>query len=144
MRRPVDRLEPRIALTVAGPTRDPVGKRITVTAWVLVDSDVSTITNATPAVRRDRCIDGCIEDRATNGDGDTVLAGIIVVLVSGARTVGWNAVDDADQVSVLARVVVAAVGHEDGVAGELELEGFVLGTFADTIRERQSREGMIL
>jgi len=66
-----------------------------------------------------------------------MLAGVVVVLVSGAGTVGRNAVDDADQVSMLARVVVAAVGYEDGVAGELEFEGFVLGAFSDSIRERQ-------
>ncbi|WP_257300623.1 hypothetical protein [Haloarchaeobius sp. FL176] len=52
---------------------------------------------------------------------------------------GRNAVADADQVSVLTRVVVAAVGHEDGVAGELELEGLVLGSFPDSVRERQLR-----
>ena len=67
-----------------------------------------------------------------------MLAGVVVVLVSGARTVVGNAVDDTYQVSMLARVVVAAVGHEDGVFGELELEGLVLGSFADSIRERQS------
>ncbi|WP_257300943.1 hypothetical protein [Haloarchaeobius sp. FL176] len=73
-----------------------------------------------------------------------MLAGIVVVLVSGTRTGGWNAVDDVDQVSVPAGVVVAAVGHEDGVAGELKLEGFVLGTFPDSVRERQLRKRMVL
>ncbi len=68
-----------------------------------------------------------------------MLTGVVVVFVSGARTVGRNAVADADQVSVLTRVVVAAVGHEDGVAGELELEGLVLGSFPDSVRERQLR-----
>ncbi|WP_256301792.1 hypothetical protein [Haloarchaeobius salinus] len=67
-----------------------------------------------------------------------MLAGVVVVLVSRARAGGWDAVDDTDQVSVLARIAVAAVGHEDGVAGELELEGFVLGAFTDSVRERQS------
>ncbi|WP_440992402.1 hypothetical protein [Haloarchaeobius baliensis] len=68
-----------------------------------------------------------------------MLTGLLVVLVSRARTVGRNAVDGADQVPMLVRVVVAAVGHKDSVAGELELEGFVLGAFADSVRERQLR-----
>jgi len=83
-------------------------------------------------------LSGRSEDGATNGDGDAMLAGVIVVLVGGARTGGWHAVDDTNQVSMLARVVVAAVGHDDGIAGELELEGLVLSAFPDTIRERQS------
>ncbi|MFC4407838.1 hypothetical protein [Haloarchaeobius iranensis] len=67
-----------------------------------------------------------------------MLASVVVVFVSRACTVGGNAVDDPDQVSMLILVVVTAVGHKDSVAGELELEGLVLGTFADSVRERQS------
>ncbi|MFD1648004.1 hypothetical protein [Haloarchaeobius litoreus] len=66
-----------------------------------------------------------------------MLARVVVVLVGGTRTVDRNSVDDTNQISMLARVIVAAVGHEDGVAGELELEGLVLGTLTDSVRERQ-------
>jgi len=96
VRRPVDRLERRIARTVAGPTRDAIGKRIAVTVRIVVDPYISATANAAPAIRRDGCFDGGVEDRTTDRDSDAMLAGVVVVLVSGARTVSRNAIDDLD------------------------------------------------
>ena len=142
MRRPVDRVERRLPVTVAGPARHTVGKRFAITARVVVGLYVPTIADSGPAVRHDTDVDSCIEDRTTNRDGDAVFARAVESLVGRAATRCRQSVDDPHEVPVLARVGVAAVGHEHAVGDECEFEGFVLGASTDAFGELESPQWM--
>jgi hypothetical protein len=67
-----------------------------------------------------------------------VLARAFKPLVCRTLTALWYPVDDGDTVFVIARLEMALISNEDITVVQREREGFVLGSFQNTIRRTES------
>jgi len=67
-----------------------------------------------------------------------VLARAVKSVISRAFAGRWYPVDDGDTVFVIRRVEMALISNEDVAVVQREREGFVLGSFQDTIRRGKS------
>jgi hypothetical protein len=67
-----------------------------------------------------------------------VLARAFKSLVCRAFAGRWYPVDDGDTVFVIGRIEMALISNEDITIVQREREGFVLGSFQDTVRWTES------
>ena len=88
-------------------------------------------------IREQLHVGGEIDDRTPYRDGNSVLARVLVVRISGAGTVYWKSILDSDEVLVVGRNGVAGVSNADVGVHQFEFEGLVLGSFANAVRYRQ-------
>ena len=136
------RFERPFVVSVARPAWHSLGEALAVALRIVVSIDVVRIVRCDSTVGRDGLFDCGIEDRPSDRDGDAVLARALEAGVGRTGTGCWEPVLDADEVLVLARVGVARVRDANAPGSERELERFVLRSFPDTVRERQSRQWM--
>ena len=94
--------------------------------WTLAVGCNATVSNSSH-LRHDT------EDSGSNRYRDAVLTRTVIYLVCRTVTRCWNAVDDGDAVFVVRWMLVTLVPNLDITIQEREFEGFVLGTFENTI-----------
>jgi len=81
---------------------------------------------------------GDIQDWWSDRECCSVLTGAVKSLVRRAFTRRWYPVDDGDTVFVIGWIEMALVSNEDITVVQREREGFVLGSFQDTVRWTES------